>query len=130
MVHYNIIHTEDDERDCARPVNSYAGREGLTYLNVDSLGSLERNLLQNNSADVWVVDGRFAVEKGKAIELLAPRAVEFIRVKHPDAKIVLYSNEDKLPEVAAQCGVEFFIKREVSAKDLVSNLKKMINASQ
>lgn len=124
MLHYNIIHTEDDTLT-VRFVGEGAERQGLTYHNADSLNSLE-SLLPDNSADVWVVDGRFAMRKGEIIDYLAPQAIQKIRERHREARIILYSAENDIEAKAREYGVGFFRKGQVTAQELVANLKLMI----
>ena len=126
MVHYNIIHIEDNIRNWAQPVQDSLSRLKLTYLNADSLTCLEA-ALEDNSADIFVVDGRFPENYGGIIEFLAPKAIEKIRDRYSDAKIVLYSADDDIGAKAKQYGVDFFSKRQVFANELSMKLKEMIN---
>ena len=124
MSHYNVIHTEDDD-STVEYVGNNSRKQGLTYHNANSLNSLE-SLLLDNSADVWLVDGKFAVEKGALVEYLAPQAIQKIRERYPLARILLYSGEDNIDKKAAEYGVDFFRKGKVSAREIVENIKKMI----
>ena len=123
MVHYSIIHTEDDP-STANYVGNNAKQQGMTYCNADSLNSLEA-LLPDNSADVWIVDGRFAKIKGEIIEYLAPQAIFKIRGRYKDARIILYSGESDIEMKAREYGVEFF-RKIFTARELIENVQQMI----
>ena len=126
MAHYNIIHT-DDNASTISEVGGAAKRQSLTYCSADSLDSLD-SLLQNDSADVFVVDGMFPVRTGEEVQYLAPNAIGNIRAKQSNARIVLYSGEEDIAAKAKACSVDFLRKGGSIglARNLVAKVKTMI----
>ena len=126
MAHYNIIHI-DDNASTISDVGKAATQQSLTYCSADSLDSLD-SLLQNDSADVFVVDGMFPVRTGEEVQYLAPNAIEKIRARQLSARIVLYSGEEDIAAKAAKLSVDFLRKGGVTglARDLVTKVKTMI----
>ncbi len=116
MQKYNIIHVEDD-RFMSILIRSGSELNGLTYRNVCSLDSLKK-AMDESMADHYIIDGNFP--KTDCVndnpELLAEDAVEYIRSKYPDARIILFSNDsDVIPEMGRRLGVNHYDKSNPGA---------------
>ncbi len=121
---FDIMQVEDapDER---RLTGRYAEKQGLSYLGLSCLQSLE-TALPTSSARIFVVDGNFPKIDDGPILPLAPDAIALIRQHYPGSKIVLYSSEEAIAELAKQNEVEFRSKRDFTARAFVDELKAML----
>ena len=124
MASYDIVHVEDDPR-CFKYVEQWAQKSGLTYINFQALDELA-GALPEISARFWVVDGRFPETRGDVIENNSARAVEAIRIHHPNARIGLYSAEMDVRNHSQKIGVEHFDKSRFTAGKLVDRIKEIL----
>ncbi|MBI2173359.1 MAG: response regulator [Candidatus Aenigmarchaeota archaeon] len=121
---YDIIHIEDNQNE-RMFVEEAARRHGLTYSGVPSLQALE-GALTVSSAKVYLVDGRFPVAGGQAVEQNAHRAFASIRKTHPDARIVLFSSGWDAEGIAREHSVDYRSKEDYTSGKLVEELKVML----
>lgn len=91
----DVIYVEDDVSNWREPMQRASERDELIYHGVGTLEEL-RMLLNEKTARVFVVDGKFPEKVGKFPEFNAPRAIDLIRkVCGESIHIIVLSGEEE-----------------------------------
>jgi len=119
MVSYDFLVVEDDPA-LQRMWGKMPLLTGKTIKVVGTLQALE-SMLEDATAGCYILDGKFPREDSGREDFLAPAALESIRAKHPDARVVLYSDSDGCRQLAHSEGVDIY-QKSIVIRDLVVRL--------
>ncbi|MEA2037561.1 MAG: hypothetical protein U9O94_08685 [Nanoarchaeota archaeon] len=108
---YQVLHVEDTELWRERYMQSIT-EEDIGYEGIESLSEL-RCYLQTNSADTYIIDGRFRHVPDGKVDFLAKDAVSMIQEKEPFADIIISSTDSNTIRWALSNGIRGFLKNQV-----------------
>ena len=121
MPKYDFIQVEDSDLDIA-DIREEAEKQGLSFKMLSTLSDLAETV-QQDDADIWVVDGFFPNTEGGRAEKNAGRAVEIIRKTRADAMIIIYSSA---PPAFADIGEKIINKYYMDPKALVTEIRRRL----
>ena len=91
----------------------------------DSVETLEeaKELMKGKEYDSFVIDGSFPLNKGDEPDINTQAAVEFIQIKNPEAKIIVWANSIRAQKYAEDNNILCFSKNQ-KEEEHVEKMKK------
>jgi len=114
----------EDNRGIRDHLRVSASELGMSYKGVPCLSALEK-VLQQSSAEIFVIDGNFPMVVGGEPQNHVAEAIKIVRKHQPDARIVLYSTRG-LTEIAEEYHAQY-VNKSSGERELATKLKRMIS---